>query len=298
MRRMLALMAALMLAGCGAAEDGKPAPATDTAKPANYGITADLVADFTFGLSDADAARMGLVSTYIYAYDGDLTPQKLTEGLERMTGLTFGARVSTDGAACVVRFAEDSDLFADETPGRSFFAFSSADEMRWFMLDSLWRTVVANLAAERVVFRAEGGGDLSVVGMSPVGVFGADEPYPGSGAIFARAGASGGNPSNVDWWGEYENDYGKIYISNYDGAAFYFQIVPDSGSDVVGKAAVDQSTLTDAAGDGFAFALTDGAKALAARYVGAADAEGAKDAVKAAGTYTKNSAQVVLDAGS
>jgi hypothetical protein len=54
-----------------------------------------------------------------------------------------------------------------------------ADSLRWFMMDSLWRTL--NKAFEKEVhYTMDGGKELAFEELSPVKVFPTDVPYMGS----------------------------------------------------------------------------------------------------------------------
>jgi len=54
------------------------------------------------------------------------------------------------------------------------------------MLDSLWRTVVANMDVDNVYYAMDGGMDLVLPQMSAWNVFPADLPYMGSPFFFAH----------------------------------------------------------------------------------------------------------------
>ena len=51
--------------------------------------------------------------------------------------------------------------------------------MSWFMMDSLWRTLTANLDAENIFYTMDSGRNLVLEKMSPAITIPADTPYMG-----------------------------------------------------------------------------------------------------------------------
>ena len=70
---------------------------------------------------------------------------------------------------------------------RSFFF--DADSLRWFMMDSLWRTLTENLNTENIYYTMDGGRELAFEGdmvLAPVSVFPPAIPYMRSDFYFAH----------------------------------------------------------------------------------------------------------------
>lgn len=83
-------------------------------------------------------------------------------------------------------WAPDSTLIAglDDREQKEDFFFFDEESLRWFMLDSLWRTLTENLDVTEVYYTMDGGEKLTLVGLNPVDTFPAEEPYKGSAFYF------------------------------------------------------------------------------------------------------------------
>ncbi|MDR3202567.1 MAG: hypothetical protein LBT54_05485 [Bifidobacteriaceae bacterium] len=146
-----------------------------------------LSADFSAGDPNPPPER---IKEYPFVYSGELTTEVLAAGLTDLTGLAFAVTASTfEDGSLVVDWASDSTLIAGLGAGqpKAGFEFSDAAGMRWFMLDSLWRTAMAQLGVDQVYYTMDGGQELSVPGLEPVGVFPGHTPYLGSPEYFANA---------------------------------------------------------------------------------------------------------------
>lgn len=161
----LALCLAAVLGSCGASE-GK----------------ATLYADFTAG-----SAIEEQILTKELAYSGELTPAVLADGLSEWSGLDFKIVYTADENKVTVNWAKDSALVAGRAEGKQKedFTFFDVDSLRWFMMDSLWRTLTMKLGVE-VYYASEDGGALVLEALNPVAEFPADIPYMGKAFYMAH----------------------------------------------------------------------------------------------------------------
>jgi hypothetical protein len=150
-----------------------PAPTEKDAEPDNI---ADLIVDFSCG-SDQENPQ-----TYELGYDGELTPEKLAEGLTKLTGLDFRADFVRTEMGIEVMWANDSTLIAGlgDREQLDEFYFCDVDSLRWFMMDSLHNPLVKNLGEENVYYVAEGGAELAFDELSLTKSFPLGIPFMGS----------------------------------------------------------------------------------------------------------------------
>ncbi len=214
MRKTAILLAGLMilnlLAGCNTApqeaESSVPAvtppavekPVESAPPPAATQWTGVLYADFSCGTTGMEDER---IKEYPFEYTGDLkNAEELAAELSTLTGLDFfiTAKEAEDG--WVVDWTADSTLIADldDREQKEEFFFHDISTLRWFMLDSLWRTLCDNLETENIYYTMDGGKELTMEELlGPVYVFPADVPYMGSAFYFAHydvVGEEGGGP--------------------------------------------------------------------------------------------------------
>lgn len=181
---LLALCALLAATACSDRQGGDSRPADDSSQPEGGGLqTAAILFDFSGGSAEED-----LRTETHYSYS-DITDEEIIEVMSDLSGLDFFVDISVEDGRYVVDWAADSTLIAglDERPQKEDFFFYDADSMRWFMMDSLWRT----LGKEELYYTMDGGRELAFDALYPVSVFPADMPYRGSGFYFAQAGAGG-----------------------------------------------------------------------------------------------------------
>ncbi|MDR2750233.1 MAG: hypothetical protein LBC41_06195, partial [Clostridiales bacterium] len=117
--------------------------------------TATLIFDFTGGLLE-ESLREESFNTF-----EEITPKLLAECLSWWSGLKFDVTASFDDYGIIVDWAPSSSLFAglDSAEQKEGFVFADEDAMRWFMLDSLWRTFSSEFGGE-VFFTMNGGEPL------------------------------------------------------------------------------------------------------------------------------------------
>ncbi|MGI5885262.1 MAG: hypothetical protein ACOX83_09935 [Candidatus Spyradocola sp.] len=159
-----------------------PAP-SETAEETEETVT--LYADFSAGAEATD----GLLQTQT-ATIPERTASALADALSAWTGLDFTLQAATlEGNALTVDWAADSTLVAglDDREQKEDFHFLDADSLRWFMLDSLYRTLSENLEVESIFYTMDGGQELVLEGLAPVQAFPLGEPYQGSAYCFAQA---------------------------------------------------------------------------------------------------------------
>lgn len=209
---LMALVLCLALTACG----GKTVEVT-------------LYADFSNGSETAEAD--GLIQTES-AQVAEETPAALAEALSDWTGLDFEVGdVAVDGKKITVDWAASSTLVAglDDREQKEGFHFYDADSLRWFMMDSLYRTLTENLDAEEVYYTMDGGKELTLDGMNPVSIFPSDIAYQGSPFYFAHADVQGDLGSDADfsrtegtWRLDGDPDSASIYMDGAGGFIAYY----------------------------------------------------------------------------
>jgi len=257
-KKLLAILcAALLLAGLaacgGGGQDGSnttEAQSTIPARPlAREEGTITLVA--VFNAAEGGEGR----KEYTVPYDDrkGVFADGIANALTELTGLNFalGDVHATDSADMLVEWAPGSSLFGGtEQEPREDFVFFDYDSMAWFMLDSLYETILRNvpgMEGKEVYYTMNGmETSLALPNLSPPMDFGLDTPYMGSAFYFAHQGGRGDDdipidPSDVNWWGEYGSEAGMLHINNYNdkgmGWSFHFTLTGDIEDD--GVAAVD-----------------------------------------------------------
>ena len=190
-----------------------------------------------------------------YLYDCDYPENEgpsvmdMAAGLSDLTGLDFTiAKVSapTGKPGMLIDWAPTSYLvggLGDREQKEDFFFFDY-DSMAWFMMDSLYQTILKNIPdVEEVWYTMDGGKALVLENLSPPRNFTLDTPYMGRAFYEAHDGGRGDDipvdPADVSWSGTYTSDVGLLNIVNYNGRSFRFTF--DNVNDrVEGVAAVDQ----------------------------------------------------------
>lgn len=111
--------------------------------------------------------------------DGSLTAERIAEALSALTGLNFEITSQYDAENNILRidWAPSSSLALGEPadPQLEEFFFYEADSLRWFMLNSLSRTIRENIG-EVDIFYTVNGEDLNTLGLS-VAVFSSEVDY-------------------------------------------------------------------------------------------------------------------------
>ena len=163
-----------------------PAP-TGSDRPNAPDNVATLYADFSWGSPDLE------ISEYELGYSGELTPEMLLEGLSNLTGLDFIADVEIAQLGFSVDWKNESTLLAnrDGRPQNEGFEFVDNESVRWFMMDSLCRTLLANFNEDNVFYTMNGGQELVFDELYPVSVFPYDVPYMGSPFYFSHTDGRG-----------------------------------------------------------------------------------------------------------
>jgi hypothetical protein len=102
----------------------------------------------------------------------------------------FFAGFTRTQTGIVVTWKNNSALIAnlDDRTQREEFHFFDADSLRWFMMDSLYKTLKENFPNEEVFYEAGGGVELRFDDLEFTNVFPADVPYMGSAFYAAHEG--------------------------------------------------------------------------------------------------------------
>ena len=173
---MTGLLAAAMLLSLVACSGGEQAPP----ETESSGQEITLVADFSNGSELAEEFDLIQTETGIAE---EATPGAMAQALSEWSGLDFTLNsAAVEEGAVTVDWAADSTLVAglDDREQKEEFSFHDIDSLRWFMMDSLYSTLTANLGEVEVYYTMDGGQDLSFDELYPVNLFPADTPYLGS----------------------------------------------------------------------------------------------------------------------
>lgn len=151
-------------------------------KPDGVLRSAILVFDFSCGSPEG-----GNIRTEIYeSYSETIDDTELIYALSTVSGLDFNVTVSlSDNGRVIADWAADSTLIAglDDREQNEEFFFYDADSLRWFMMDSLWKT----LGASEIYYTMDGGKELVFDDLYAAKVIPSDVPYMGSAFYFAHA---------------------------------------------------------------------------------------------------------------
>ncbi len=162
------------------------------------------------------------VREYPIEYSGaKKTAEELARELSDLTGMDFTITASKTDDGLIVDWAADSTLIAgrDDREQKEDFRFYDYDSMSWFMMDSPWRTLTANLDAENIFYTMDSGRNLVLEKMSPAITIPADTPYMGSTFYLSHDEGRGDVISTED--GE------ASYNTYYDEAAGLMLTYPD-----------------------------------------------------------------------
>jgi hypothetical protein len=188
---LLSMMMALLLVlavGCSnSAESSGESPVEPESEIGGDLQTAAIVFDFSAG-SPEENLRRETENSY-----EEITPEDLAVSLSSISGLDFFVTVSDrDDGGLLVDWAADSTLIAnlDDREQKEDFHFFDADSMRWFMMDSMWRTLTENYGVD-IYYTMDGGKELAFEELYPQSSFASDTPYKGSAYYFAEGDAQG-----------------------------------------------------------------------------------------------------------
>ncbi len=150
-----------------------------------------LCGDMSVGSSDGEA--WGLIH-YSLRSDEEATPENLAAQLTDWTGYDFHVNsITKDGGKLTVDWSVNSTLLAglDDREMKEPFIFYDQASLNWFLMDSLWKTLLNNTDAEEVYYTMDGGKELTLEELYPIHVFPTDIPYMGSPFYYAHADVQG-----------------------------------------------------------------------------------------------------------
>jgi len=134
----------------------------------------------------------------VYSYE-DISLEELAEAMSDWSGLDFTVTFSNGSGGLNVDWSADSTLIAnlDDREQKEDYFFFDADSMRWFMMDSMLRTLNENGYSD-VYYTMNGGKELFFDELYPVNEFPSDVPYMGSPFYFAHADVRGNEDAAMD----------------------------------------------------------------------------------------------------
>ena len=192
MKRALAILLAALLA-LGLAACGRDTKEEGTVF-GQGSASLILVADFSCGSEEPNRKE------YTWRYDdGGNGPavMDMAAALSELTGLDFALLdvTAAGSTGMLVDWSPEGSLFGmgEREQKEEFFLFDY-DSTVWFMLDSLYQTIVRNIPAMRtkdIFFTMDGGKELALENLAYPGTFTLDTPYMGSAFYFAHAGGRG-----------------------------------------------------------------------------------------------------------
>ncbi len=127
-------------------------------------------------------------------YYDELSAEILAKGLSDLTGLNFAIKsIQMDGEEIRIDWLPEASLFSkvDDVEPKEGFEFSDTNSLRWFMLDSMYQTIMNNLNASMVYYAMDGGTDIVLEGLEPSNQFGLEVPYVGSNFYYAHDDVAG-----------------------------------------------------------------------------------------------------------
>ncbi len=160
------------------------------------------------------------IRTYEFEYEGELTPEKIADGLTNLTGLDFFiGDVAVDGDSVTIDWKMDSTLISnlDDREQKQEFHHHDADSLRWFMLDSLYMSIINNLPYQQVYYTMNGGEALEIEELFPVNKFDLNTPYMGSDFYKNNSAKTGFENPYIGLWeleGDTQLSFAKIEIIN------------------------------------------------------------------------------------
>ncbi len=206
---ILTLSLLIILAACGSASQ-----------------TTTLYAVLNAGDADGNGA---IINEYPLSYEGDLTVEVLAKGLSDLTGYNFNAKSLAGSEIFTVDWAMDSSIFTDLSADqpKDEFMLDSPNDIRWFMLDSLWLSVSKNLNQSQISFTMNGGLPFDA-GLYPLTSFVPNQPYLGSHIYRQSASAANTGINQTDsgqiaaMVGNWYDQEGNYYQIDEYGNAFYY----------------------------------------------------------------------------
>ena len=220
MTGLLAVAMLLSLAACSGGEQVTPETESSGQGESN--------ADFSSGSEQAE--EYDLIQRETRTME-EATPEAMAQALSEWSGLDFTLNsAAVEEGAVTVDWAASSTLVAglDDRKQKEEFHFYDIDSLRWFMMDSLYSTLTANLGEVEVYYTMDGGQDLAFDELYPVNVFPADTPYLGSPFYFAHANGQG-ETDEADfsrtegiWRLDGEEGTASIYMDGEGGFIAYY----------------------------------------------------------------------------
>ncbi|MDR1706004.1 MAG: hypothetical protein LBS19_15155 [Clostridiales bacterium] len=197
-KRILAMLLAAAVFAAAFGADPKPITASEPPVSAVALSKATLYADFSFA---APEGPDNVITLRVTA--NDIDADKLAELLSQWTGLDFILESwEVTGKEIAVDWSVDSTLVAgiDDLELWDDVEFESAENLYWFMMDSLSRTLKASLGVETVYYSVDGGEPLTwdegvMTGLTVLPV---DQSYEGSAFFLAHADVKGGDDEATD----------------------------------------------------------------------------------------------------
>ncbi len=135
-----------------------------------------------------------------------LTVEAVAQELSKWTGLNFSINDFTlKGTQITIDWSTSSTLLSGThtSSTQKAFTFKDIHSLRWFMLDSLYITLLENFELEAIYFTQDGGKTLRFDKLSPVNEFPLQQVYKGSNFYFLAykentAAASIPSPTVID----------------------------------------------------------------------------------------------------
>jgi hypothetical protein len=272
----------ITLCACSPAEDTPAAPEVSPAAPQTEDVSpapdeqpADevpftLYADFTAGYTGDDLPE--LIQTKEDTTTEPLDAFFLADQLSQWSGLDFTLnRAEISGEEAWIDWDASSTLVAglDDREQKEDFHFFDAESLNWFMMDSLARTLAANLPINQVYYSQGGGDALTFAEMTGLTSLPVNEPYEGSAFYVAHSDTKGDGmddvhnqyedtengfllyyPTVFSTEGTYDSDYGHMrFPSLQDDTALLYWVTPntydETAADLIDRMSLIEGRVLD-----------------------------------------------------
>lgn len=198
-RPVFCLALACLMAACGrTGQAASPAASNPAASAATLETSGGSTGEAAAPLGAAGQAGVMYMDFTAGSEAEDVRPvelpdpvpvRELSSALTRVTGIAFDFSLDWQGDSCTVAWQEGSALWCAEMPQDSNpdYVFYDADLLRWFLLDTVCRTLRQGCGAREVYYTAADGSPLELDGLWPLEHFDLSRPFRGSAWYYSES---------------------------------------------------------------------------------------------------------------
>ncbi len=128
------------------------------------------------------------------------TVETIAKELSKWSGLNFAINDFTlKGKEIFIDWSPSASFFSSKMPTipKKTFRFKNINTLAWFMLDSLYISLLENFDLTSIVYTMDGGKKLVIDNLSPINEFPLNQAYKGSKAYFPKNNKSINSKENV-----------------------------------------------------------------------------------------------------